>query len=319
MTMNSWKSILLSACLPPLMMFAIGTGRTGRWPRRGSGRAAGRAAAAAALAAARLTPRIALAPSLPLLGVPSAAISARSRPTWSAASRPTATLASTPLTLATALVTPFAEIPLLVAVAQLDGLVDAGAGPRGDGRPAEGAVGEDHVDLDGRVAAAVKDLAPANLGDRGDVTDSWFFYRSLNAVGPLPDRPPTRAGDRRGSRPLPGDGAGPRSPSCVIRYRRRAVKPVASELDPDGEDSPQRTQRAQRTSHRFRILMLNVHRREHAARLSPEPFAAQIPDPPAGRGTHRTRDSRIPDSNDSGLRSVPSVFSVSSVVSLPRT
>ncbi len=28
MTMNSWKSILLSACLPPLMMLAIGTGRT---------------------------------------------------------------------------------------------------------------------------------------------------------------------------------------------------------------------------------------------------------------------------------------------------
>ena len=27
-TMNSWKSILLSACLPPLMMLAIGTGRT---------------------------------------------------------------------------------------------------------------------------------------------------------------------------------------------------------------------------------------------------------------------------------------------------
>ena len=28
MTMNSWKSILLSACLPPLMMLAMGTGRT---------------------------------------------------------------------------------------------------------------------------------------------------------------------------------------------------------------------------------------------------------------------------------------------------
>ncbi len=27
-TMNSWKSTLLSACAPPLRMFIIGTGRT---------------------------------------------------------------------------------------------------------------------------------------------------------------------------------------------------------------------------------------------------------------------------------------------------
>jgi hypothetical protein len=27
MTMNSWKSTLLSACAPPLRMFIIGTGR----------------------------------------------------------------------------------------------------------------------------------------------------------------------------------------------------------------------------------------------------------------------------------------------------
>ena len=27
MTMNSWKSVLSSACLPPLRMFAMGTGR----------------------------------------------------------------------------------------------------------------------------------------------------------------------------------------------------------------------------------------------------------------------------------------------------
>ena len=60
----------------------------------------------------------------------------------------------------------FAEVARLVAVAELDRLVDAGAGPRGDGRPAERAVGQDHIDLDGRVAAAVQDLAPADLGDR---------------------------------------------------------------------------------------------------------------------------------------------------------
>src|SRR4051812_36807709 len=49
---------------------------------------------------------MALAPSFPLFGVPSAAIRARSSPTWSVASRPTATFASASLTLATALVTP---------------------------------------------------------------------------------------------------------------------------------------------------------------------------------------------------------------------
>ena len=52
-----------------------------------------------------------------------------------------------------------AEVALLVAVAQLDGLVGAGAGARGDGGAADGAVGEDDVDFDGRVAAAVEDLA----------------------------------------------------------------------------------------------------------------------------------------------------------------
>ena len=56
--------------------------------RRGSGRAAGRRLAATAWAQASETPRIALAPSLPLFGVPSRAISAASMPAWSAASVP---------------------------------------------------------------------------------------------------------------------------------------------------------------------------------------------------------------------------------------
>ena len=49
-----------------------------------------------------------------------------------------------------------------------------GAGARGDRRAAEGAVGQDHVDLDGRVAAAVQDLAPADLGDRS----KWLTHGS---------------------------------------------------------------------------------------------------------------------------------------------
>src|SRR5690606_29563908 len=61
---------------------------------------------AAALATARLTPRIALAPSRPLLGVPSSASIVRSRSRWSSASRPSSASAISPLTAATALCTP---------------------------------------------------------------------------------------------------------------------------------------------------------------------------------------------------------------------
>ena len=66
MTMNSCTSIGLSACAPPLMTFIIGTGSTQAHaadiaPERQA------QAAAAALAHGQLTPRIALAPSRPLL------------------------------------------------------------------------------------------------------------------------------------------------------------------------------------------------------------------------------------------------------------
>ena len=84
MTMNSWKSTLLSAWAPPLRMFIIGTGST---------RAAVRAAVEpgevlverhaaprprAARASAIETPSSALAPSRPLFGVPSSSIIALS-------------------------------------------------------------------------------------------------------------------------------------------------------------------------------------------------------------------------------------------------
>src|SRR5262249_31619532 len=52
-----------------------------------------------------------------------------------------------------------------VAVAQFDGLVGARAGPAGHGGAAAGGVGEDHLDLDGRVAAAVEDLAAVDALD----------------------------------------------------------------------------------------------------------------------------------------------------------
>jgi hypothetical protein len=64
------------------------------------------------LAAASDTPKIALAPSLPLLGVPSRSIMAWSRAAWSAASMPRTASASSPPALATACETP---LPLQVS------------------------------------------------------------------------------------------------------------------------------------------------------------------------------------------------------------
>ena len=55
--------------------------------------------------------------------------------------------------------------PRVAAVAQLDRLVRAGRGARGDRRAAEGARLEQDVDLDRRVAARVEDLAGADVGD----------------------------------------------------------------------------------------------------------------------------------------------------------
>ena len=108
---------------------------------------------------------MALAPSLPLLGVPSAAISARSSPTWSAGSRPTATLASVGVDVGDRLGHAFAQVALLVAVAELDRLVDSRAGSGGNRRPPKRAVGQDHVHFDGWVAAAVEDLATNDSRD----------------------------------------------------------------------------------------------------------------------------------------------------------
>ena len=103
--MNSWKSIEFAAWTPPLITFSIGTGSVRpsspprwRWREKPS-------CAAAAFADASETPRIAFAPSRPLFGVPSSAISASSRARWSSASMPTTAAAISPSTLATAWVT----------------------------------------------------------------------------------------------------------------------------------------------------------------------------------------------------------------------
>ena len=106
-TMNSWKSIVFSACAPPLITFIIGTGRTfaSRLPRPIQRKSETPASAAAAFAVASETPRIAFAPRRPLFGVPSSSTRRRSTASWSAASRPRTAAAISPSTFATAFVT----------------------------------------------------------------------------------------------------------------------------------------------------------------------------------------------------------------------
>ena len=124
-------------------------------------------AAAAALAAASDTPRMALAPSRPLFGVPSSAISVSSILACASASMPPSASKISPLTASTALRTPLPPIARLVAVAQLDRLVRAGRGAGRHGGAAARAVLEDDVDFDGRIAAAIEDFAADNVGNGG--------------------------------------------------------------------------------------------------------------------------------------------------------
>ena len=55
--------------------------------------------------------------------------------------------------------------PALVAVAQLHGFARSGRGARRNGGPAHGAVLENHIDLDRRIAAAVEDFTGDDVDD----------------------------------------------------------------------------------------------------------------------------------------------------------
>ncbi len=72
-----------------------------------------------------------------------------------------------------------AAIARLVAVAQLDRLMRAGRGAGGNRGATLGAVLQDDIDFDGRIAAAVEDLAADDVGDGGHgVFRFWGrFYR----------------------------------------------------------------------------------------------------------------------------------------------
>ena len=54
---------------------------------------------------------------------------------------------------------------LFVAVAKFPSFVDSGAGAAGNGRAAERAIGKRHIDLHGRIAAAVENLASLDIDD----------------------------------------------------------------------------------------------------------------------------------------------------------
>ena len=110
---------------------------------------------------------MALAPRRPLFGVPSSFLSASSMRRWSRASMPESASKISPLTASTALQHALAEVALLVAVAQLDGLVRSRRGAGGHAGAAQRAVLEDDIHLDGRVAAAVQDLAADDIDDGG--------------------------------------------------------------------------------------------------------------------------------------------------------
>ena len=180
MIMNSWKSIGLSACTPPLTMFIIGTGssradgaadiaveRRAVRDRRGLGgreRDAEDGIGAEPALVGRAVERDQRLVDLDLrLGV-------------HAADRVENLAVDRVDRLAYAL----AEIAL-VAVAQLDRLVRPGRGARRHRSAAARAVLEHDVDLDGRVAAAVEDFAADDVDDGGHAAPRGLSFRFRRA------------------------------------------------------------------------------------------------------------------------------------------
>src|SRR5262249_29228339 len=58
---------------------------------------------------------------------------------------------------------PFAEKDLGVAIAEFPSLVNPGARSAGNSGPAERAVDERHIDLDGRIAAGIENLPTVDV------------------------------------------------------------------------------------------------------------------------------------------------------------
>ncbi len=118
-----------------------------------------------ALANAIETPRIALAPSRLLVGVPSssnhgrvkaALVERRGRPVRSAQFL---------VHVADGRQHALAQEPLLVAVAQFEGFAFAGRRPRRNRRAPEGAVGQGDVDFHRGIAAGIQDFPSVHCRD----------------------------------------------------------------------------------------------------------------------------------------------------------
>ena len=103
--MHSWTFRLPPACLPPLMMFSMGTGRV-TWSPPMCSYTGTPSAMAPALATARETATVALPPSLLLFSVPSSSIMASSTALWSVGSMPVILPAISVRMFSTALSTP---------------------------------------------------------------------------------------------------------------------------------------------------------------------------------------------------------------------
>ena len=221
MTMNSWKSTLLSAWAPPLSTFIIGTGSTWAlapptWRHSGSW-----SSSAPAWATARDAPRMALAPRRDLLSVPSRSMRAKSTPRWSSASRPSSAWAISPLTLATAVVTP---LP-----------------PKRSPPSRSSAASNWPVEAPLGTAARPKapESSPTSTSTVGLPRESrisrpatWVMVLTMLLAAPkvprtLPGRP-RRLGDRRvsprGRRPGPGGGRRPDGAPPRGRHRRRGPR-----------------------------------------------------------------------------------------------
>ena len=170
MTMNSWKSTLESAWRAAVEDVHHGRGEEAgvdaaevavEGELEGFGSRRGRTAME--------TARMALAPSLDLFSVPSMEIMVASMRRWLEASMPVSSGPRMDSTFSTALQDAFAEIVILVSIAEFDGLVFAGGGSAGNGGAAFGSAVEEDVGFDGGITAGVKDFACMDRDDLGHV------------------------------------------------------------------------------------------------------------------------------------------------------
>ena len=216
-TMNSWRSIELSACAPPLITFIIGTGsvvasspprqrKSGRlrpqpplWPRRARRRGS-RSRRAVPCSASRRA-RSARGPVLVLVAWTSSPRTA----SRDLAVRVARRRCETPL--------PFQRSPPSRSSTASCTPVDAPDGTIA--RPS--APARAHLDLDGRIPAGVEDLAGADLGDSAHSV----------LLGPVEVARPARQAEAR-SNSLPSPRRAPRQPPRAPRKRCAARRSSSS-------------------------------------------------------------------------------------------